>query len=154
MSVYFIQSGSAEGNGVVKIGHSSDPERRIGELQSAVANPLRCVIRLLEGGHQGRNAKSTGCWAHLHIRGELFEFSEEMLTRDFGFADVPFHRVLSRRERASEAFAAMRAIKENGGTGQQAFAAWARIVANGSRTITIPKMSVKGVVEEMTVVVA
>ena len=152
MSVYFIQSGSAEGNGVVKIGHSSDPDRRIGELQSAVAAPLR-LIRLLEGGHQAERAIH-GMLAHLHIRGELFEFSEEMLTRDFGFADVPFHRVLSRRERASEAFAAMRAIKENGGTGQQAFAAWARIVANGSRTITIPKMSVKGVVEEMTIVVA
>ena len=152
MSVYFIQSGSAEGNGVVKIGHSSDPDRRIGELQSAVADPLR-VIRLLEGGHQAEREVHR-MLAHLHIRGELFEFSEEMLTRDFGFADVPFHRVLSRRERASEAFAAMRAIKENGGTGQQAFAAWARIVANGSRTVTIPKMSVKGVVEEMTVVVA
>ena len=151
MSVYFIQSGPSGDRGVVKIGHSANPIRRMSELQSAVADQLH-IIRMLEGGQQAEQSVHQNL-AHLHIRGELFEFSEEMLTRDFGFRDLPFRRALSHRERACEAQANLRAVKEAGGSRSEAFAAWARIVANGSPTVTIPKMSRGGAVEQMTIIV-
>lgn len=74
MSVYFIQADS----GPMKIGHADDAAVRLRKLQCGSYERLR-LIRLVEGG------RPTERWLHrhfrsLHIRGEWFDFTHEMLT--------------------------------------------------------------------------
>lgn len=74
MPVYFIRNQ----NGNVKIGHSVNPAKRLMLLQTGTAESLR-IVRTIEGDD------ATERWLHRHfasdrIRGEWFNFREEMLT--------------------------------------------------------------------------
>lgn len=74
MPVYFIRNQ----NGHVKIGHSVNPARRLMLLQTGTAESLR-IVRTIEGND------ATERWLHEHfaedwLRGEWFNFREEMLT--------------------------------------------------------------------------
>jgi len=74
MPVYFIQNE----RGSVKIGHSVNPAKRLMLLQTGTLESLR-IVRTIEGDD------ATERWLHRHfasdrVRGEWFNFREEMLT--------------------------------------------------------------------------
>lgn len=75
MAVYFIRN-TVTGN--IKIGHASDPMRRLMALQSGNEEPLR-FIRIIDGG------AATEAWLHkrfapCRMRGEWFQFHEDMVS--------------------------------------------------------------------------
>lgn len=82
MPVYMIRAGES---GPVKIGHSHDPEMRLGQLQISHWEPLR-IIRQFVGGEAEEFALH-GRFADLHIRGEWHSFSRAMLG-DVGLAEI------------------------------------------------------------------
>lgn len=72
--VYFVQNTRTS---QVKIGYSSEVRKRIGSLQTATPDRL-ILIRLIDGGPR------TEAWLHkkfsnLHVRGEWFEYHDDML---------------------------------------------------------------------------
>ena len=76
MSVYFIR----DEFGLVKIGHTRDPWRRLQALQTASGMRL-AVVRVVDGGQKVEH------WLHkrfaddrVRARGEWFYFREDMLT--------------------------------------------------------------------------
>lgn len=74
MAVYFIQ----DADGHVKIGRAEQPEKRLLALQTAHARELK-ILRTIEGGP----VEEWECQYHFRsarIRGEWFEFREEMLS--------------------------------------------------------------------------
>lgn len=75
MPVYFIRAGA---EGLVKIGHAHDPEKRRRDLQTGSAEPLK-IIRVIEGGHK-IEAWLQQHFAALRQRGEWFTYSDEMLS--------------------------------------------------------------------------
>lgn len=74
MSVYMIRAGET---GPVKIGHSIDPEDRLGALQVSHWETLR-LIRLFEGAEPEEFLLHER-FIDLHIRGEWHSFSRAML---------------------------------------------------------------------------
>jgi hypothetical protein len=72
--VYFVE----DRGGRVKIGYSSDPLSRIMALQTAHATRLS-VIRLIDGGRPTEKWLH-GRFAHLRVKGEWFDFNEDMMT--------------------------------------------------------------------------
>lgn len=74
MPVYMIRAGE---HGPVKIGHSHDPEIRLGQLQISHWETLR-IIRLFEGGEAEENALHAR-FSDLYIRGEWHHFTRQML---------------------------------------------------------------------------
>lgn len=75
MTVYFIQGESRFGP--VKIGHSHDPETRLGQLQVSHWETLR-IIRLFKGAEADEAALHLRFF-DLHIRGEWHSFSRAMM---------------------------------------------------------------------------
>jgi DNA-binding transcriptional regulator YdaS (Cro superfamily) len=76
MAVYFAH---AEGTDRVKIGWGVNPERRVKELQTGSAQPLK-IIRVIEGGRETEAAFHRHFQARRIKPGEWFQFSDEMLT--------------------------------------------------------------------------
>jgi len=75
VAVYFIQDVDS---GYVKIGHAADPSARFVDLQCATPHCLQ-FIRIVDGGQKVET------WFHrkfakYRIRGEWFNFAEDMLT--------------------------------------------------------------------------
>lgn len=75
MAVYFIRD---ESTGAVKIGYARDVERRRRSLQTGLPGKIT-TLRVLDGD------LATESWlhvrfAHLHLRGEWFRYSDEMLS--------------------------------------------------------------------------
>lgn len=66
--VYFIQQGDE--HGPIKIGWSSNPERRLRALQLASAGPLRLLRKI--HGCSGREHVLHHRFRHLRLRGEWF----------------------------------------------------------------------------------
>ena len=78
MTIYFIRAGD---DGFVKIGKSKCPDKRLASLQSA--NPLRLsIIRTIDGDSAEERIVHMA-FEHLHVHGEWFRFSDEMLTADY-----------------------------------------------------------------------
>lgn len=73
--IYFIRAGAS---GPVKIGFARDPEWRLRSLQVSHYAELK-LLRTLDGGSFAERSLHRHFGA-LRIRGEWFEFSEEMLT--------------------------------------------------------------------------
>ena len=71
--VYFVQSG---GDGPIKIGWTQDLDRRIGELQTANAHPLR-LIGYLPGSMRDEGAMHAR-FGHLRMEAEWFRNSPEI----------------------------------------------------------------------------
>jgi hypothetical protein len=69
----------------VKIGCSSAPLRRLATLQTGQPAPVY-FIRLLEGA-DAEEAEIHRALSDLHMHGETFRFSADMLTTDYGLAD-------------------------------------------------------------------
>lgn len=82
MAVYMIRAGE---NGPVKIGHSHDPEIRLGQLQISHWETLR-IIRIFEGGEIEEQYLHDR-FIDLHIRGEWHSFSKAMLG-DIGLVEI------------------------------------------------------------------
>lgn len=74
MSVYFIQSAC----GAVKIGRAVNVERRLAALQTAHAHPLT-LLRAIDGGPV-EEWECQEVFREARIRGEWFEYREEMMT--------------------------------------------------------------------------
>lgn len=74
MPVYMIRAGE---HGPVKIGHSFDPQFRLGQLQISHWETLR-IIRLFEGA-EIEEAALHQKFADQYIRGEWHHFSQAML---------------------------------------------------------------------------
>ena len=77
MPIYIIRAGA---DGLVKIGLTQDPDKRLRDLQSGSPAPLT-ILRLIEGGYE------TEAWLHRHFaarrqHGEWFTYSDEMLSID------------------------------------------------------------------------
>lgn len=81
MPVYGIRAGE----GPIKLGHTTDPTKRLGELQVACWEKLR-ILRLWEGG-LAEEAMLHIRFADLHIRGDWFAFSRLMLS-DVGLVQI------------------------------------------------------------------
>lgn len=75
MPVYMIRCGEA---GPVKIGKADDPQSRLRDLQTGHHEEL-AIIRVLDGGEAEEKHLHTH-FAEFRIRGEWFQFSDEMLT--------------------------------------------------------------------------
>jgi T5orf172 domain len=88
--IYFAQIRiyPADRSGLVKIGRTTDVEKRIQQLNVSVGEGRLVPIRLLAGfnGDEKRIHKEL---SRLRVQGEWFAFAEEMLTRDFGAPDAP-----------------------------------------------------------------
>jgi DNA-binding XRE family transcriptional regulator len=82
MAVYMIRAGES---GPVKIGHSYDPEIRLGQLQISHWEKLR-IIRLFEGGEVEERYLHDR-FSDLYIRGEWHSFSRAMLG-DVGLVEI------------------------------------------------------------------
>jgi DNA-binding XRE family transcriptional regulator len=82
MAVYLIRAGE---NGPVKIGHSNDPEIRLGQLQVSHWETLR-IIRQFEGG-EAEEQMLHDRFADLYIRGEWHAFSRAMMG-DVGLVEI------------------------------------------------------------------
>jgi hypothetical protein len=93
MAVYFAQAWLAGANqcGPVKIGFSADPLARLAALSVASEGPIY-FIRLLDGG-KPEERRVHHALRHLLARGEVFRYSSEMLTNDFGLADYLLPRL-------------------------------------------------------------
>lgn len=76
-SVYFIRLGD---NGLVKIGYSIDPTRRLMSLQTGFAGALS-MMRTLSGGRAAERWLH-GHFASLRVAGEWFHFRHDMMTID------------------------------------------------------------------------
>lgn len=74
MAVYMIRAGES---GPVKIGHSTEPEMRLSQLQVCHWETLR-IIRLFEGGEPEEFLLHER-FIDLHIRGEWHSFSRAMM---------------------------------------------------------------------------
>jgi hypothetical protein len=74
MSVYMIR----DGQGRIKIGCSTNPEARQRSLQSASADRLT-LIRVIEGRGPATEKWLHKKFNHLHLTGEWFQYSREML---------------------------------------------------------------------------
>lgn len=91
MTVYMLQNGA---DGLVKIGYSANPARRIAALQTGSPGQLT-VLRIMDGG-QSFEAALHQHFSRLRVRGEWFSYAPEML-RDLEFlrpaldreADIP-----------------------------------------------------------------
>lgn len=79
MPVYFIQAGD---DGPVKIGYTSNVKRRLGSLQCGHYQKLK-VIREINGDKRAEKRLHKIC-AGSHVRGEWFNFSEDILIVDPG----------------------------------------------------------------------
>lgn len=93
MAVYIIRAGS---EGPVKIGKANNPVARITALQGAHYEELR-VVRLLSGGRR-EEQRLHNMFAALHIRGEWFRFSPDMLG-DIGVQDVTLAEAIATHAR-------------------------------------------------------
>lgn len=71
--VYFVQSGEA---GPVKIGWSQDVDRRMAELQTANARPLRLIGKI--PGRMRDESRVHERFAHLRMEAEWFQNSPEI----------------------------------------------------------------------------
>ncbi len=93
MSVYIIRAGE---HGPVKIGYSDGPvEKRIRQLQNNHYEILT-LIRIIEGGLETERLYHKK-YKELHIRGEWFHWSDDMLTRDIHSARIrPEHTEILR----------------------------------------------------------
>lgn len=82
--VYFIRQGVT---GPVKIGVAKDVVKRVRQLQTNQAVPLR-IIRVLEGaGPLEKDLHSR--FSHLRLKGEWFTFDPDMVKGDLGAVDAP-----------------------------------------------------------------
>ncbi len=109
MTIYFIQAGEL---GPVKIGHGTNPRRRLHNLQIGSAEPLR-LLGIREGDEEEERHLHQR-FAHLHIRGEWFTFSPEMLD---GLSVVHFRRkTLNCKTHDPMKNSATRIIERFGGT--------------------------------------
>ena len=70
--VYFIRAGDA-----IKIGYTTNLARRQRALETASAVPLELLASV--PGDRREETRLHREWRHLHIRGEWFEASEELL---------------------------------------------------------------------------
>jgi hypothetical protein len=84
MTIYIAKT---ETGTAAKIGFTKQPAKRIRELQTGQAEAL-LIVRLLEGGRADELTIHRR-FAELRLTGEWFRFSEEMLTANFGLADLP-----------------------------------------------------------------
>jgi hypothetical protein len=93
VAVYFIRAGE---NGPVKIGHGNVPEQRLDAMQTGNHEILR-IIRLMPGSMR-IEALVHARFAPLKIRGEWYQYSDEMLTfsLDPKKVDVPLHPIKAR----------------------------------------------------------
>lgn len=92
MSVYFIQAAE---NGPVKIGVADDPVKRITALQTAHHENLR-LIRLLDGDSELEKVLHRR-FSDIHVRGEWFRFTPELLSDELG-VDLPLPILSAVRE--------------------------------------------------------
>lgn len=126
MTVYMIRCGE---NGPVKIGHSSDPVFRLGQLQISHWETLH-ILRLFEGGLSEELALHER-FADQYIRGEWHHFSRAMLG-DVGLKETyileptlppaPASITLERTSTATEIGANIRALRWSRGLTQQELA--------------------------------
>lgn len=85
MPVYMIRAGT---DGPVKIGVAKDPLSRLQILQ--IGCPLKLYfIRLLDGS-DAEERRLHSRFAVQRTFGEWFRFCDDMLSEDFGMADIPF----------------------------------------------------------------
>ncbi|MGA2177319.1 MAG: GIY-YIG nuclease family protein [Verrucomicrobiota bacterium] len=78
-AVYFIENNNTER---IKIGVSTDPEKRRSELQTGSADPLRLIGSIPGGLHL--ESKLHSDFAHLRLQGEWFHATQELR----GFIEV------------------------------------------------------------------
>lgn len=88
MPVYMIQGESRIGP--IKIGHSTDPQYRLCQLQVSHWETLR-IIRLFDG-EQAEELMLHKQFLDLHIRGEWHSYSQAML-RDVGLVEIDCPRI-------------------------------------------------------------
>jgi hypothetical protein len=74
MYVYFVQAGE---NGPIKIGFSTDPDRRIKALRTAMSEEL-IVLKVVKGGRQLEKTLHDR-FSEIHRRGEWYEPTTELL---------------------------------------------------------------------------
>lgn len=74
MSVYFAKG---QRDGLVKIGKSNSPDRRLVALASAEKQPVT-MLRVIEGGHAVEREMHQNFLA-LRVRGEWFRFDKSMM---------------------------------------------------------------------------
>lgn len=97
MAVYFIRAGD---NGPVKIGTAIDVSARLSELQCGNHKELR-VLRVIPGGYCEESFLHR-IYAARAIRGEWFEFTEEMLTKEISVLErerTPFQAEIAAIEK-------------------------------------------------------
>ena len=89
MPCYAIRAGE----GAVKLGHSTNPQRRLESLQTGHCETLT-LLRVWEGG-AAEEAMLHQRFADLHIRGEWHRFSPDMLG-DVGLRDITLDDIAPR----------------------------------------------------------
>jgi hypothetical protein len=87
--IYFAQVKRfmADRSGLVKIGWSKNPERRIASLKTAMSDDL-VIIRLLAGRRSDEKRIHREVYP-LQVRREWFRYEPELLSYDFGLPDIP-----------------------------------------------------------------
>lgn len=71
----------------MKIGVTSAPLNRLAQLQTSHPERLE-IVRLMTGGRAAERMVHKA-FATVCLHGEWFEFSPDMMTQDFGCADLP-----------------------------------------------------------------
>lgn len=130
MPAYIIRVGDS---GPVKIGYAEDVQARIKTLQTAHALPIS-VLRVVDGD-SGIEAALHEQFEDRHVRGEWFDYDEEMLTFDPG--DQPPGR--KRRSSTEAANAALSDLFT-----QVTAANLAKITGASVRTVEAWKMGRRG----------
>ena len=74
MPIYFIQE---EGNGLVKIGYSKNPEKRKNSLQTSCPKKLH-IIKIIDGDYKRENCIHHRC-SRFNVRGEWYRPHPDLL---------------------------------------------------------------------------
>lgn len=84
--IYFIKEPT---QGFIKIGYTQDIDKRFPQIQSG--NPYELsIIRIIQNGNREIEKKLHGHFKDLHVTGEWFKFTEEMLVISENELTIPF----------------------------------------------------------------